>query len=123
MCARAGESRLGAMNEPIGKPHGPDTLEAVEDAGLLIEFAAAGTVRAIEIAAAVLLALLVCPPLLILAVVVIAPLVAIAVVVGLVVAVLAVPWMLVRHLHHHERREQHTSLIADRLRRLRMRHA
>jgi hypothetical protein len=123
MCAPAGERRLALMNETTGKPNGPDTLEAVEDAGVLIELAAAGTVRAIEIAAAVLLALLVCPPLLILAVVVIAPLVVLAVVVGLVLAVLALPWMLVRHLHHHERREHHTSLIVDRLRRVRTRHA
>jgi hypothetical protein len=71
--------------------------EVAADAG----FAGALGLRAVEIGALVLIGLLVCPPLFILAVVVVVPLVALAVLVSLVAAVLATPYLIVRHVRGH----------------------
>ena len=49
----------------------------------------------------VLIGLLVCPPLFILIVVVVVPLVALAVLVSLIAAVLATPYLIVRHVRGH----------------------
>jgi hypothetical protein len=79
-----------------------------------VEFAAAATVRAVEVAAVVLLALLVCPPLFIVVVVVAVPLVALVALVATAAAIVALPFRLVRHLRG--RRAHHTSLVLRRLR-------
>jgi hypothetical protein len=101
--------------------------EELSWAGLAI----AETIRAVEVAVIALAALLVCPPLLILAVVVLVPAIALAVVVGTVVAMIALPVFVVRHLHRHRAGEAHarvhrlarlgrqdSALAASRLRRL-----
>jgi hypothetical protein len=77
-------------------------------------FALAVVPRGIEIGLAVLLGLLVCPPLFLLVFLVVAPLVALAVVISLVAAVLAAPYLLVRHLRGHH--VPHASVFARRLR-------
>ena len=69
--------------------------------------ALAETIRVVELAVIVLAALLFCPPLLILAVVVIVPAIALAVVVGAVVALIALPVFVVRHLHRRRAGEAH----------------
>jgi hypothetical protein len=89
-------------------------IEEIEDAASFIGLAAALALRAVEVCAVVLLGLLVCPPLLILTFLVIAPLVVAAVIVSLVAAVLATPYLLVRHLRGHQMR--HASVFARRLR-------
>ena len=70
--------------------------------------------RAFEIGLAVLVGLIVCPPLLILTFLVVAPLVAAAIVVSLVAAVLAAPYLLVRHLRGHP--VPHASVFTGRVR-------
>jgi uncharacterized membrane protein len=84
--------------------------EAAADAGLALALG----VRGAEIAAAVLVGLLICPPLLIAAVVVIVPLVAFAIVASLLAAVLAAPFLLVRHLRGHP--VPHAAVYAHRVR-------
>src|SRR4051794_10659209 len=79
-------------------------------------------VRGVEGAAVVFIGLVVCPPLAILAVVVLVPLLAIAIVVGLLVAIVAGPYLLVRHVREHHR-TQRSSALAHHLRRLRAREA
>ena len=78
--------------------------------------------RGAEVAAAVLIGLLVCPPLAILAVAVVVPLLAIAIVVGVPVAIVALPYLLVRHVREHHRTHR-SSVVAHGLRRLRVREA
>jgi uncharacterized membrane protein len=95
--------------------------ETLEHAGLSIELAAAAMVRIVEVATVVVLSLLVCPPLAILAIVVALPLVALAALLAIASAIVAVPYLLVRHLRG--RRAHHTSLVLRRLRRLRGAHA
>jgi hypothetical protein len=90
------------------------TADKLENDALLAGEVAVGALRGVEIAAVVLLGLLVCPPLAILAVVVVVPLAVMALVGGLLVAVLATPYLLVHRLRgHHE----HLSLLSHRLRR------
>jgi hypothetical protein len=91
--------------------------QVLEAPAPFVEFAAAATVRAVEVAAVVLLALLVCPPLFILVVVVAVPLVALVALVAAAAAIVAMPYRLVRHLRG--RRAHHTSLVLRRLQRLR----
>jgi len=101
------------MNTPHpSTPHPP--IEEIEEAASFVGLAAALALRAVEIGAIVLLGLLVCPPLLILTFLVIAPIVAAAVVVSLVAAILATPYLLVRHLRGHH--VPHASVFARRLR-------
>jgi len=87
---------------------------AVEGPGVLL--------RGAEVALVVLIGLLVCPPLAILAVVVAVPLLAIAIAVGLVAAIVATPFLLVRHVREHHRTHR-SSAVAHHLRRLRTREA
>ena len=89
-------------------------VEKIEEDALVAGFAAAGTLRAVEVAAFVLIGLLVCPPLAILAAVVILPLLVIGLVVALVGAVLSVPYLLVHHFRNPH--AGHVSLLAHRLR-------
>jgi hypothetical protein len=94
-------------------PHHSTThtpVEEIEEAGVVVAVA----LRAVEIGAIVLLGLLVCPPLLLLTFLVIAPLVVVAVVLSLIGAILATPYLLVRHLRGHE--VPHASVFARRLR-------
>jgi hypothetical protein len=95
-------------------PESPSSAERLEEDALVAGFAAAGTLRAVEVAAIVLLGLLVCPPLAILAVVVVVPLLAIALVVALLAAILTVPYLVVQHFRSPHR--GHVSLLAHRLR-------
>jgi hypothetical protein len=75
--------------------------------------AVAGTMRVAELAAIALAALLVCPPLMILVVLVVVPTVALAAVVALIASVIALPVLIVRHLHGH--RAAHSHLRVRRL--------
>jgi hypothetical protein len=86
----------------------------IEHLALEADVAVAGGLRAVEIAAVVLCGLLVCPPLAIVVVVVAVPLLVTAVVLGLLGAVLATPYVLVRHLRGH--RGRHLPLLVHRLR-------
>jgi hypothetical protein len=90
--------------------------EILEASAPFVEFAAATTVRAVEVTAVVLLALLVCPPLFILVVVVAVPLVALVALIAIATAIVALPYRLVRHLRG--RRAHHISLVLRRLQRL-----
>ena len=90
------------------------TVEKLEEDALVAGYAAAGTIRAVEVAAIVLLGLLVCPPLAILAVVVIVPLLAIGLIVALLAAILTLPYLLVKHVRHPH--GGHASVLAHRLR-------
>jgi uncharacterized membrane protein len=76
-------------------------LERTEEELSWAGLAVAGTIRTAEFAVIALIALLVCPPLLILTVVVVVPLIALAVVIGAVASVIALPVLVVRHLHRH----------------------
>lgn len=89
--------------------------EKIDHLALDAGVAVAGGLRAIEVAAIVLVGLLVCPPLAILVVVVAVPILATALVLGLLAAVLATPYVLVRHLRGHP--GGHLALLKDRLRR------
>jgi hypothetical protein len=82
-------------NEPYS------ATERVEEVATDIGLAGALTLRAVEVVAFVLVGLLVVPPLFILVVVVVVPLVALAVLVSLIAAVLAVPYLIVRHVRGH----------------------
>lgn len=96
-------------------PH-PSTspVDEIEDAGSVAEVGLAVFARGFEIGVAVLLGLLVCPPLLIATFLVVAPLVALATAISLVAAVLAAPYLLVRHLRGHH--VPHATVFAHRLR-------
>jgi hypothetical protein len=89
-------------------------VEHLEKDALVAGYAAAGTIRAVEVAAIVLLGLLICPPLAILTVVVVVPLLAIALVVALLAAVVTVPYVIVQRLRGHHR--GHGSVLAHRIR-------
>jgi hypothetical protein len=88
-------------------------LERTEEELSWAGLALAGTFRAGEFAVIAVIALLVCPPLAILTVVVVVPLLAIALVIGAVVAVIALPVFVVRHLHRH--RAPHAHALVHRL--------
>ena len=75
--------------------------ERIEEVGSEIGVVAALTLRAVAVATLVLIGLLVCPPLFILVVVVVVPLVALTVLVSLIAAVLATPYLIVRHARGH----------------------
>lgn len=75
-------------------------VEKLEEDALVAGYAAAGTLRAVEVAAFVLIGLLVCPPLAILAAVVVLPLLVMALAIALVGAVLSVPYLLVHHFRN-----------------------
>jgi hypothetical protein len=85
------------------------TEEELSWAGLAL----AGTIRTGELAVIAVIALLVCPPLAILTVVVVVPLIALALVIGAVVAVIALPVFVIRHLHRH--RAPHAHALVHRL--------
>jgi hypothetical protein len=89
-------------------------VEKIEEDALVAGFAAAGTLRAVEVAAFLLIGLLVCPPLAILAAVVVLPLLVIALVVALVGAVLSVPYLLVHHFRNPH--GGHGALLKHRIR-------
>jgi hypothetical protein len=93
--------------------HHEELLEVAELApGILL--------RGAEVGMAVLVGLLAVPPLGILAVVVVVPLLAIAIVVGLIAAIVAMPYLLIRHVGQHHRTHR-SSVVAHCLRRLRER--
>jgi hypothetical protein len=106
---------LAFPTEPKGLLMTTAQQEEIEHLALEADVAVAGGLGAVEIAAVVLVGLLVCPPLAILVVVVAVPLLVTAVVVGLLAAVLATPYVLVRHLRGHP--GGHLSLLQHRLRR------
>ena len=78
--------------------------------------------RGAEVAVVAFIGLLVCPPLAILAVVVVVPLLAVAIVVGLLAAIVAMPYLLVRHVREHHRTHR-SSVLAHGVWRLRVREA
>jgi hypothetical protein len=80
-------------------PH-PST-ERVEEVASEAGLVGALALRAVEIGTLVLIGLLVCPPLFILVVVVVVPLVALTVLISLIAAVLAAPYLIVRHFRGH----------------------
>ena len=106
------------MNTPSTSTPRPETahstVEEIEEAASFAGLAAALALRALEFVAILLIGLLVCPPLLILTFLVVVPLVAAAIVVSLVAAVLATPYLLVRHLRGHE--VPHAKVYARRVR-------
>jgi len=77
--------------------------DEIQQLALEADVAVGGGLRAVEVAAIVLLGLLACPPLAILVVVVAVPLLVTAVVLGLIGAVLATPYVIVRHVRGHPR--------------------
>ena len=83
------------MNEPYS------ATERAEEVAAAVGLAGALTLRAVEVGALVLIGLLVCPPLFILVVVVVVPLIALTVLVSLIAAVLATPYLIVRHARGH----------------------
>jgi hypothetical protein len=87
--------------------------ETFENDALLAGEAAAGAITGVEIAAIVLIGLLVCPPLAILVTVVVVPLLVLGIVLGLLLLVLAAPYLIVQHFRGHH---AHASLLAHRLR-------
>jgi hypothetical protein len=94
------------LNEPYS------ATERVEEVASGIGLVGALTLRAVEVGTLVLIGLLVCPPLFILVVVVVVPLIALTVLVSLIAAVLATPYLIVRHVRGH--RAGHT-VLWDRL--------
>jgi hypothetical protein len=98
----------------IALPRNETAVEKLEEDALVAGYAAAGTLRAVEVAAVVLLGLLVCPPLAILVVVVVVPLLVIALVVGLLAAVVTVPYLVVQHVRSPH--GGHARVLAHRLR-------
>jgi hypothetical protein len=89
-------------------------VEKIEEDALVAGFAAAGTLRAVEIAAFVLIGLLVCPPLAVLVTVVVLPLLVIALVLALLAAVLTTPYLLVHHFRNPD--SGHGALLKHRVR-------
>jgi Flp pilus assembly protein TadB len=116
-----------ALTEKTGSPHAPTAAhrqtdvnrEEIEEVAVL---APGILLRGAEVAVAVLIGLLVCPPLAILAVVVVVPSLAVAIVVGLLAAIVAMPYLLVRHVREHHRAHR-SSVLAHGLQRLRVRKA
>ena len=89
-------------------------VEEIEEVATETGLAIALALRAAEISVAVLIGLLVCPPLAILTFLVVVPLAALTLAVSLVAAVLAAPYLLVRHLRGHE--VPHATVFAHRAR-------
>jgi hypothetical protein len=92
-----------STSEPSGQqplhPNEPySATERFEEVGSEVGLVGALTLRAFEVGTLVLVGLLVCPPLFILVVVVVVPLVALTVLVSLIAAVLATPYLIVRHV-------------------------
>ena len=75
--------------------------ERIEEVATEVGLVGALTVRAVEVGTFVLIGLLVVPPLFILVAVVVVPLVALTLLVSLVAAVLATPYLIVRHVRGH----------------------
>ena len=92
---------MSTSEQPLHPNEPYSATERVEEVASEIGLAGALTLRAVEVGTWVLIGLLVCPPLLILVVVVVVPLVALAVLVSLVAAVLAAPYLIVRHVRGH----------------------
>ena len=95
-----------STSEPSGQqplhPNEPySATERIEEVASEVGLVGALTLRAVEVGALVLVGLLVCPPLFILVVVVVVPLVALTVLVSLIAAVLATPYLIVRHVRGH----------------------
>jgi len=95
-----------STSQPSGQqplhPNEPySATERTEEVASEIGLAGALTLRAVEVGTLVLIGLLVCPPLFILVVVVVVPLVALTVLVSLIAAVLATPYLIVRHVRGH----------------------
>jgi hypothetical protein len=78
--------------------------------------------RGAEVGMFLFIGLLVCPPLAILVVVVVVPLLAAAIVAGLIAAIVAMPYLLVREVREHHRTHR-SSVLAHGVRRLRVREA
>ena len=87
--------------QPLRPNETYSATERAEEVGSEIGLAGALTLRAVEVGTLVLAGLLVCPPLFILVVVVVVPLVALTVLVSLIAAVLATPYLIVRHARGH----------------------
>ena len=90
-----------SRQQPLRPNETYSATERVEEVGSEIGLAGALTLRAVEVGTLVLVGLLVCPPLFILVTVVVVPLVALTVLVSLVAAVLATPYLIVRHVQGH----------------------
>ena len=95
-----------STSEPSGQqplhPNEPySATERVEEVASEVGLVGALTLRVVEVGTLVLIGLVVCPPLFILVVVVVVPLVALIVLVSLIAAVLAMPYLIVRHVHGH----------------------
>jgi hypothetical protein len=90
-----------SVQQPSRPTETYSATERIEDVASEIGLAGALTLRAVEVGILVVIGLLVCPPLLILVVVVVVPLAALAVLVSLVAAVLAAPYLIVRHVRGH----------------------
>jgi hypothetical protein len=95
-----------STSEPPGQQHlHPDepysATERIEEVASEAGLVGALTLRAVEVGTLVLVGLLVCPPLFILVVVVVVPLVALTVLVSLIAAILATPYLIVRHVRGH----------------------
>ena len=104
--------------ENTGSPHQAAVdREEIED---VVALAPGIVVRGAEVGMAAFIGLLVCPPLAILAVVVVVPLLAVAIVVGLLAAIVAMPYLLVRHVREHHRTHR-SSVLAHGVWRLRVR--
>jgi hypothetical protein len=90
-----------STSAPLQRNEPHSATERAEEIGSEVGLVGGLTLRAVEVGALVLLGLIVCPPLLILVVVVVVPLVALAVLVSLIAAVLATPYLIVRHFQGH----------------------
>jgi Flp pilus assembly protein TadB len=106
------------QHRPSGTSHEERREEIVEVA----EVGPGVAFRALELGVVALIGLLVCPPLAILVVVVAVPLLAMAIVAGAIAAVVAIPYLLVRHVHDHHRAHR-SSMFAHEFRRLQARRA
>ena len=90
------------------------SVEKLEEDAVVVGYAAAGTIRFVEVAALVLIGLLVCPPLAILVAVVVLPLLVIGLALGLLAAVVTTPYLLYHHFRHPD--AGHAALLGHRLR-------
>ena len=87
-----------SVSEPSGHHQ---ATERVEEVASEVGLEGALALRAVEVGTVVLIGLLICPPLFILVVVVVVPLVALTVLVSLIAAILATPYLIVRHFRGH----------------------
>lgn len=90
-----------SRQQPLHTNEPYSATERIEDVASEVGLVGALTLRAVEVGTFVLIGLLVCPPLFILVVVVVVPLVALTVLVSLIAAVLATPYLIVRHVRGH----------------------